>query len=118
MGIRIIDNNNNFCRENTRTNQKTEKNKVEKLPLKFSNQAVGSQRKFLMQQPFRALIMGSLDWFHNIQKGPQTLQGVRETAIVKPIGEKMKLKQLLSYRLMSLSPSAYVRVLHSINSNF
>ena len=30
--------------------------------------------------------------YRNIQNGPQTLQGVRETAIVKPIGEGMKLK--------------------------
>ena len=35
---------------------------------------------------------GSLDWFHNIQNGPQTLRGVREAAIVKPIGVEMKLK--------------------------
>ena len=33
---------------------------------------------------------GSLDWFHNIQNGPQTLRGVRETAIVKPIGEYLR----------------------------
>ena len=31
--------------------------------------------------------------YRNIQNGPQTLRGVRETAIVKPIGEGMKLKQ-------------------------
>ena len=30
--------------------------------------------------------------YRNIQNGPQTLRGVRETAIVKPIGEGMKLK--------------------------
>ena len=34
-------------------------------------------------------------WFPGLvpylQNGPQTLQGVRETAIVKPIGEEMKL---------------------------
>ena len=35
---------------------------------------------------------GSLDWFHTIQNGPQTLQGIRQTAIVKHIGEEMKLK--------------------------
>ena len=32
--------------------------------------------------------------YRNIQNGPQTLRGVRETAIVKPIGEGMKLKSL------------------------
>ena len=31
--------------------------------------------------------------YRNIQNGPQTLRGVRETAIVKPIGEGMKLKR-------------------------
>ena len=43
--------------------------------------------------------------YRNIQNGPQTLRGVRETAIVKPIGEGMKLK----HRLLVLRvPTIYV----------
>ena len=36
---------------------------------------------------------GSLDWFHNIQNGPQILRGVRETALVKPISEYLRLNK-------------------------
>ena len=40
--------------------------------------------------------------YRNIQNGPQTLRGVRETAIVKPIGEGMKLKQLTHIQCINL----------------